>query len=50
MIKWLTFWMEKDPAKDPMMDNVIRAVCLLVLGWIAYHAVIGIVERMAYNG
>jgi hypothetical protein len=39
----LTCWMEKDPAKDPFMDNCIRAVCLGYFGWMAYHFARGLI-------
>jgi hypothetical protein len=45
MIKLLTCWMEKDPAKDPFMDNCIRAVCLAFFGWMAYHFIVALIER-----
>jgi hypothetical protein len=47
MIKILTCWMEKDPAKDPFMDNCIRAVCLAFFGWMAYHFVLALIERFS---
>lgn len=42
----LMCWMETDPAKDPFMDNVIRAACLACIAWIMYHAFNGIMERI----
>jgi hypothetical protein len=47
MIKLLTCWMEKDPAKDPFMDNCIRAVCLAFFGWMAYHFIVALIERFS---
>tara|TARA_R100001015_G_C4531605_1_gene97869 strand:+ start:249 stop:398 length:150 start_codon:yes stop_codon:yes gene_type:complete len=44
--KILTFWMEKDPAKDPQMDNVMRVIVLSLMGYIVYSAIVAIIERV----
>jgi hypothetical protein len=37
--------MEKDPAKDPFMDNVIRLACMVCLALMIYHSVVGVIAR-----
>ena len=44
----LTWWMETDPAKDPFMDNALRLVVLLFMGYLVLIAFNGIIERMYF--
>jgi hypothetical protein len=38
--------METDPAKDPFMDNALRLVVLLAMGYLVFIALNGIIERI----
>ena len=45
--KILTCWMETDPSKDPLMDNLVRLACMACIVWVDYHAVVHAIERFA---